>query len=48
MMRIIKENDFGNNKENKFDVKKENEEKEIINIEAIIYYFEEIINIDFY
>ena len=48
MMRIIKENDFGNNKENKFDVKKENEEKEIKNIEAIIYYFEEIINIDFY
>ena len=48
MMRIIKENDFGNNKENKFDIKKENEEKEIKNIEAIIYYFEEIINIDFY
>jgi hypothetical protein len=48
MMRIIKENNFGNDKENKFDVKKENEEKEIKNIEAIIYYFEEIINIDFY
>ena len=47
-MRIIKENNFGNDKENKFDVKKENEEKEIKNIEAIIYYFEEIINIDFY
>ena len=37
MMRIIKENDFGNNKENKFDI-----------IEAIKYYFEEIIKIDFY
>ena len=48
MMRINKENNFGNDKENKFDVKKENEEKEIKNIEAIIYYFEEIINIDFY
>ena len=47
-MRIIKENNFGNDKENKFDVKKENEEKEIKNIEAIIYYFKEIINIDFY
>ena len=27
MMRIIKENNFGNDKENKFDVKKENTRK---------------------
>jgi hypothetical protein len=38
---------FGNNKENRFDVKKENEEKEIKNIEVILSYLEEF-NIDFY